>query len=108
MNQSWSKILTTSSFVLRFSRGIYTGNVTLRGAAAHAMLIEPSRGLAGAIKTRDHLPIHVHHLASRIDPEAGAGVVNHRRCPRSIERRRLNLVLRRRLAEIDVLARIHE
>src|SRR5205807_2549483 len=58
---------TTISLVSRLCRCIYTGDKTLGGAAAHAMLVKPAGGLAGAIKTGDHLAVHIDHLAMRID-----------------------------------------
>src|SRR5262245_28601383 len=81
------------SFALRFRSCTYSGNVSLGGATPHAVLIEAARGLTRAIETGNHPAAHVDDLASPIDSEAGARVVNHGRRPGSIERRCLNLVL---------------
>src|SRR5215831_4064428 len=78
----------------RFQRSVHTGNVALGSAATHAVLIESTRRLARAIETGNYPAVHVDHLASSINPEAGAGIVNHGRRPRGVERRCLNLVLR--------------
>ena len=56
-------------FMPRQLRRAGAANITLRGAAAHAVLIETAGRFAGAIKTGNHLAVHVDHLASRIDSQ---------------------------------------
>jgi hypothetical protein len=60
----WNK---ANSFMSLFRRGARTGDEALRGAAAHAMLVEPSGRLTGAIKTGNYLAVHIDYLALRID-----------------------------------------
>src|SRR5512142_1371155 len=74
----FANVLTRGSFAEFFGRGIDAGDVALGGAAAHAVLIEAARRLAGAIKPGNDLPVRVDHLAFRVDSQAGAAIVHHR------------------------------
>ena len=59
-------------------------------------------------RSGNNVAVQVHYLAFRVDAQAGARVMNHGRGPCGMEGRRLNLVFRRGLCEVRVLARVHE
>ena len=87
-----------------FGSGVLARNIALTGSAGQAVLTKASRLLAAAIKTGDYLAVQVDHLASGVDAQSGACVVDDRRRPSGIERRLGDLVERLRLAEVLVLA----
>ena len=71
------------------------------------MLIEAPGRFAATVQAGNHLPLHIHHLALLVDPQTGARVMHQRRGPGGIEWRRLDLVLRGRLAEIPIRPGVH-
>src|ERR1700733_675713 len=99
---------TTRSGVAVVRHGISSGDVSLAYRARQAVHGKATGRLTAAIKSGDHLAVHVDHLAARIDAEPGAGVVDHRSRPCRIKRWLGNLVERLWLAEVGILAGIDE
>ena len=69
------------------------GRIKARDAAegrrpANAMLTEAARGIATGIKAGDDLAVQVDDLRLGVDADAGIRVVNARRMPCGVERRR--------------------
>src|SRR6185437_16299251 len=77
-------------------------NVALTQTPREPVHGESTRRFAAAIEIRDYFAAHVHHLALRIDAQAGPRVVDHGRRPRGVERRRGDLVCRLLLAKKSV------
>src|SRR6267154_6336384 len=72
------------------------------------MLGESTRCLAPAVKTRNDCAPKVNHLRLAVDPQAGNTIMDARCGPRRVERRRLNLVLRRRLSEVRIFSLVYK
>src|SRR5579863_3712963 len=79
-----------------FSRGVLAGYIALAGGAREPMLAEAARRLAASIEPGDDRAVHIGYLALAIDAQADARVVNDRRRPRGVERRRRDLIERLR------------
>src|SRR6202034_4929267 len=88
----------------RFRGGISSGDKTLADSARQAVQAQSARRLAAAVKSGDCGAIHVEHLASRVDAQTRAGVVDDRRRPGGKERRRFDFVARLWLTELCVHA----
>ena len=78
------------------------GDKSLAGAARQAVHAETAGGFAARVEAGDHLAPQIHHLAARVDAQAGARVVQHRRAPGGVERRFGDRMERTRFAEIIV------
>src|SRR5262245_56186988 len=72
------------------------------------MLIEAAGRFSSTVKTRYNLPIHVHHLALPINPQASATIVHKWRRPSGVKGRGMDLILGRRLAEVGVYTGVHK
>src|SRR5919109_3646104 len=103
-----ARLAAQCSLIDRLRGGVFAGDITLGCASAQAMLIESARGLACTIKPGDDLAIQIQHLALAIDSKTRAAIVHERRAPSGVEWRRLDLVLGRRLAEIQIRAAVHK
>src|SRR6267143_4071761 len=72
------------------------------------MLRESTRCLAPAEKARNDRAPQVNHLRLAVDPQAGNTIVDAGCGPRRVERRRLDLVLRRRLSEVRIFPLVYK
>jgi len=83
-------------------------DIALAGGTGQTVQAEAARRLAAAIKPGDNLTVQIYHLAVRVDAQARAGVVNHRRRPGGMEGWRGDLVQWLWFAEVVIRARVHE
>src|SRR6266436_310176 len=72
------------------------------------MLGESTRCLSPTVETRNDCAPQVNHLRLAVDPQAGNTIMDAGSRPRRVERRRLNLVLRRRLSEVRIFPLVYK
>src|SRR5262245_1196080 len=111
--ESWSH---TARLVLcstaSFSSAIVTccfaaGDAAKYRHAGQTVKGESACGFSARVESRNHLAVNIDDLALRVDLQAGKRVVQYRCRPCGIERRFLNFVHRRRLAEVGIFSSIN-